>query len=191
MFDIGAPELLVVAVVLIVIVGPKDLPKMLRAFGKTTTKLRAMAGDFRRQFDDALKEAELDEVASTVSSMRKIDPLAEVKKELNPLASAGKQIHKDLEEAIKPDLKVMDPPTVAPEKPVAPAKPKGPVNMTTPKKAASKAPATKKPAAKKASAPRAKTAAKPAQTARKAAPKAKKPAAAKAKKPATTRSRNT
>ena len=46
-----------VAVVLIVIVGPKDLPGMLRTFGRTTNKLRAMAGDFRRQFDDALKEA--------------------------------------------------------------------------------------------------------------------------------------
>jgi len=53
MFDIGWPEMLVVAIVLIVIVGPKDLPAMLRTFGRTTSKLRSMAGDFRKQFDEA------------------------------------------------------------------------------------------------------------------------------------------
>ena len=62
MFDIGWQEILVIAIVLIVVVGPKDLPRMLRTFGRTTAKMRSMAGDFRRQFDDALKEAELDEV---------------------------------------------------------------------------------------------------------------------------------
>jgi Tat protein translocase TatB subunit len=46
MFDIGWPELLVVAIVLIVVVGPKDLPPMLRAFGRTTKKLRSMASEF-------------------------------------------------------------------------------------------------------------------------------------------------
>jgi sec-independent protein translocase protein TatB len=49
MFDVGWSEMLVIAVVLIVVVGPKDLPRMLRQFGRTTSKLRAMAGDFRRQ----------------------------------------------------------------------------------------------------------------------------------------------
>ena len=53
MFDIGWTEMLVIAVVMIVVVGPKDLPKMLRTFGRTTSKLRSMAGDFRKQFDEA------------------------------------------------------------------------------------------------------------------------------------------
>ena len=107
MFDIGAPELLVIAVVLIVVVGPKDLPQMLRTFGKTTSKLRAMAGDFRKQFDEALKEAELDDVKDIVSTVRKADPLATVKKELNPLTAVGREISKDIEKAVKPDLKVV------------------------------------------------------------------------------------
>ena len=62
MFDIGWTEMLVIAVVMIVVVGPKDLPRMLRTFGKTTAKLRAMAGDFQKQFNEALKEAELGDV---------------------------------------------------------------------------------------------------------------------------------
>ncbi len=114
MFDIGAPELLVIAIVLIVVVGPKDLPKMLRAFGRTTTKLRAMAGDFRKQFDEAMREAELDDVKNVVSSMRKLDPLAEVKKELNPLSAIGRGIRDDLDKALKPDLKPMESPVPAP-----------------------------------------------------------------------------
>ena len=68
MFDLGWPELLVVALVLIIVVGPKDLPAMLRTFGKTTRKLRSMAGDFRSQFDDALKEAELGVMPAKASS---------------------------------------------------------------------------------------------------------------------------
>ncbi|HZP19157.1 MAG TPA: Sec-independent protein translocase protein TatB [Bauldia sp.] len=62
MFDIGWSELLVIAVVAIVVIGPKDLPGALRAFGRWTGKVRRMAGDFQRQFSEALKEAELDDL---------------------------------------------------------------------------------------------------------------------------------
>ena len=62
MFDIGWSELLVIAIVLIVVVGPKDLPPMIRAFGKTMAGFRKMAGDFRAQFDEAMKEADMDDV---------------------------------------------------------------------------------------------------------------------------------
>ncbi len=105
MFDIGWPELMVVAIVLVVVVGPKDLPRMLRTFGKTTNKLRSMAGDFRRQFDDALKEAELDDVKSIVEDARKLDPTAEIKKHLNPMQQAGEQIKAGLDQAMKPTPK--------------------------------------------------------------------------------------
>ena len=46
MFEVGWSEMLVIAVVMIVVVGPKDLPNMLRTFGRTTAKLRTMAADF-------------------------------------------------------------------------------------------------------------------------------------------------
>lgn len=102
MFDIGWPELLVIAIVLIVVVGPKDLPKMLRAFGRSTTKLRTMAGDFRKQFDDALKEAELDDVKSILDSARSMNPAGEIKKHLNPLNKVGDEIKASLNTATKP-----------------------------------------------------------------------------------------
>jgi sec-independent protein translocase protein TatB len=71
MFDIGWSELLVIAVIAVVFVGPKDLPRMLRAFGKTMGRMRRMAGDFQRQFNDALKEAELDDIKKSVEAVGK------------------------------------------------------------------------------------------------------------------------
>src|SRR6476619_4913907 len=62
MFDIGWSELLVIAVVAIVVVGPKDLPKLMRSFGHYAGKLRRAAADFQRQFDEAMRESEVEEV---------------------------------------------------------------------------------------------------------------------------------
>jgi sec-independent protein translocase protein TatB len=91
MFEIGWSELLVIGVVLIVVVGPKDLPRMLRTFGKTTTQLKRMAGDFRKQFDEALREAELDEVRDNLKS---IDPTNDIRKAMNPIRAVGDEIRK-------------------------------------------------------------------------------------------------
>jgi len=99
MFDLGWSEILVIAIVMIVVVGPKDLPRVLRSFGRTTSKLRAMAGDFRRQFDEALKEAELDDVKTLVDDVRKFDPRNEIRKHLNPLEQATRDIKSDLDAA--------------------------------------------------------------------------------------------
>ena len=70
MFDIGWSELLVIAVVAIIVVGPKDLPRMMRSFGSYAGKLRRMAADFQRQFEDAMRESELDEVRKAIHSVR-------------------------------------------------------------------------------------------------------------------------
>lgn len=98
MFDIGWSELLVIAVVAVVVVGPRELPGMLRNFGKYAGQLRRMAGDFQRQFNDALKEAELDEVRKGIESVRSINPLNEMKDGLNPLKAAGEGIRKAIED---------------------------------------------------------------------------------------------
>jgi sec-independent protein translocase protein TatB len=102
MFDIGWTEMLVIAIVMIVVVGPKDLPRMLRTFGKTTAKLRSMAGDFQKQFNEALKEAELDDVKKSVDSLRGLNPAAEIKKQLNPFEKAAADVRAGLDSAMKP-----------------------------------------------------------------------------------------
>lgn len=65
MFDVGWSELVVVGVVALVVIGPKELPGVIRSVGKAVGKLRTMAGEFRGQFDDAMREADLHEVKKT------------------------------------------------------------------------------------------------------------------------------
>lgn len=101
MFEIGWTEMLVIAVVMIVVVGPKDLPGMLRTFGKSAAKLRSMAGDFQKQFNDALKEAELDDVKKSVDALRGLNPANEIKKQLNPFEKAASDVRAGLD-SLKP-----------------------------------------------------------------------------------------
>jgi sec-independent protein translocase protein TatB len=102
MFDIGWSELMVIAVVAIVVIGPKDLPKAMRTVGRWSGKMRRMARDFQNQFNEALREAELDEVKKEVQSLAKIDPLAEVKSDL-----------KKVETSVAADLAKNEPAAVA------------------------------------------------------------------------------
>ncbi|RST86497.1 twin-arginine translocase subunit TatB [Aquibium carbonis] len=146
MFDIGWPEMMVIAVVLIVVVGPKDLPRMLRTFGKTTSSLRRMAGDFRKQFDDALKEAELDDVKSTIDAARKLNPAADIRKALNPMEKAASDVRAGLDGLMKPQPNRV-PSADAPATPAEPAK-AGPTAMPgEPAVAAASSPQTAKPEA--------------------------------------------
>ncbi|KLI64242.1 Sec-independent protein translocase protein TatB [Aurantiacibacter marinus] len=62
MFDIGATELLLLIVVAILVIGPKDMPLALRTVGKWVGKFRKMSAQFRTGFDNIVREAELDEM---------------------------------------------------------------------------------------------------------------------------------
>ncbi|WP_176084057.1 Sec-independent protein translocase protein TatB [Martelella sp. HB161492] len=99
MLDIGWLELLVIAIVLIVVVGPRELPHVLRTFGKTMTQFRKMATDFRSQMDQALKEADLDEVASAVNDVRKLNPANSIRDAVNPLRQTANDIKADLKKS--------------------------------------------------------------------------------------------
>ncbi|CAN7634391.1 Sec-independent protein translocase protein TatB [Mesorhizobium amorphae] len=118
MFEVGWTEMLVIAIVMIVVVGPKDLPNMLRTFGRTTAKLRAMAADFQKQFNEALKEAELDDVKKSVDSLRGLNPAAEIRKQLNPFEQAAADVRAGVDAAMKPKPAV-DPAAPAAETPQA------------------------------------------------------------------------
>ena len=118
MFEVGWTEMLVIAIVMIVVVGPKDLPNMLRTFGRTTAKLRAMAADFQKQFNEALKEAELDDVKKSVDELRGLSPVAEIKKQLDPFQQAAADVRAGVDAAMKPKP-AADPSTPAASTPQA------------------------------------------------------------------------
>jgi sec-independent protein translocase protein TatB len=121
MLDVGWTELVVIAVVLIIVVGPKDLPPMLRTFGRMMTKMRGMAGEFRQQFDEALKEADLDDVRKTISDAQRLNPAHSLREAMNPLRQMGNEIKADLQKA-----------TAVEAKPQTPAEPTTPSGSETP-----------------------------------------------------------
>lgn len=97
MLDVGWTEILVIAIVLIIVVGPKDLPQMLRTFGRMMSKMRGMASDFRQQFDEALREADLEDVKKTIGEAQKLNPLNTIREAVNPLRQMGNDIKADLQ----------------------------------------------------------------------------------------------
>nr|WP_319485111.1 Sec-independent protein translocase protein TatB [uncultured Cohaesibacter sp.] len=103
MFDIGWSEIVVVVIITILVVGPKELPGLLRTIGKTVANLRRMAGDFQNQFNDALREAELDDVANSISDMRSLNPRTAVKnavtKHLGELGDVSDEVSKSMKES--------------------------------------------------------------------------------------------
>jgi sec-independent protein translocase protein TatB len=68
--DIGAGELLLIGIVALVVVGPKDLPLLMRRLGQFTARLRGMAAEFRASFDEMGRQSELDELRREVEALR-------------------------------------------------------------------------------------------------------------------------
>jgi len=70
MLDLGWTELAVVAVIALLVIGPKDLPKVLRTMGQWTRRLRSLAREFQGHVDDMIRESELDELRDSVNTVR-------------------------------------------------------------------------------------------------------------------------
>ena len=68
MFDIGWPELFIIAVVVLLVVGPKDLPKVLRTVGHLAGKAKAITREFRGHVDDMIRDSELEDVRDQINS---------------------------------------------------------------------------------------------------------------------------
>jgi sec-independent protein translocase protein TatB len=96
MFDIGWTELLVIACVAVIVVGPKDLPRMLRTLGQTMGKLRKMSREFQSTFNDALREAE--QQADIADMKKQVEGAAN----FNPLGDLKKSIEEDAAKVTNP-----------------------------------------------------------------------------------------
>ena len=67
---VGAGELLVIATIALIVVGPKDLPLLLRKLGQFTARMRGMAAEFRASFDEMARQAELDELRKEIEGLK-------------------------------------------------------------------------------------------------------------------------
>jgi sec-independent protein translocase protein TatB len=99
MFDIGWSELVVIGVVALIAIGPKELPGVLRMIGQWMGKLRRMASEFQGQFNEAMREAEMDDLKKQVDELNakatgfgaNFDPLGDVSKSFDdPFADKPK-----------------------------------------------------------------------------------------------------
>jgi sec-independent protein translocase protein TatB len=98
MFDISWTEFLLIGVVALIFIGPKELPGVLRTLGQWTRRIRSMAADFQGQFQEAMREAEMADLKKQVDDIahdiKSYDPLKDVRADVE---AAGKDIQSSLE----------------------------------------------------------------------------------------------
>ena len=82
MFDIGWSELLVIAIVALVVIGPKDLPRAFRIAGQWAAKARAMAREFQGHIDELMRESQMDEMKRDFNEMTKPPDFADLEGDL-------------------------------------------------------------------------------------------------------------
>ena len=123
MFDIGWSELVVIAVVALIAIGPKELPGVLRMVGQWIGKARKMANEFQGQFQEAMREAEMadlkksfDEVKEAATGFAGANVMTELKKDVTDALAIDKPVDAQVAGAIGE-------PATAPVTPTEPAAP--------------------------------------------------------------------
>ncbi|MFN3892659.1 MAG: Sec-independent protein translocase protein TatB [Beijerinckiaceae bacterium] len=94
MFDIDAGKLLILGVIALVVLGPKELPRVMRQVGSALGKMRRMAAEFQTQFMDAMKESEMEELKK---DMQKMADQAKVDINYDPVSETNRQIRDAIE----------------------------------------------------------------------------------------------
>jgi len=84
MFDIGWSEIAIIAMIALVVIGPKDLPKVLKTIGQWVGKARAITREFQKGVEDVIKESELDEVRDQINSVKDFSIEDQVKETVDP-----------------------------------------------------------------------------------------------------------
>jgi len=92
LFDIGWPELLLIGVVALVVIGPKDLPRALRVAGYWVRKARTLSREFHSSVEQMIREAELDEMRQELKKATEFDINKEIQKTVDPDGSLAESI---------------------------------------------------------------------------------------------------
>jgi len=129
MLGLDWTELALIAVVAVVVIGPKDLPEAVRGVAKGIQKLRRMAGEFQSQVDEVVREAKLEDVRNQINEIRSFDFRSAVEREIDKDGAIRKTFTEDpLREAFTdpvpaPGATVTPPPPHAEAPPAAPSAP--------------------------------------------------------------------
>jgi sec-independent protein translocase protein TatB len=134
-------DFLIVGVVALIVVGPKDLPLLMRKVGKFVAHMRGMAAEFRASFDEMARQSELDELRKEVEALRTGTPLKSAvgfEEESGGVQSVFDDIHASLRESqaqmhpMNPQYPSSPEPTVAPPTPEAASAPGGDLHAPLP-----------------------------------------------------------
>lgn len=92
MFDLFSwSHILILLVVALVVVGPKDLPRLMHMAGKWAGKARAMANEFRKSFDEMARQTELDELRKEIEDLKKNNPVSDMMGAMNDATTSVNQ----------------------------------------------------------------------------------------------------
>ena len=80
-------DFVIIAAIALIVVGPKNLPKVLREVGRWVGKMRRMADEFRSAFDDMARQSELDELRKEVEALRQNQPFNDIKNQMTSIGS--------------------------------------------------------------------------------------------------------
>jgi sec-independent protein translocase protein TatB len=116
MFDLGWGKIIIIAVIALVVIGPKELPAVLRTVGQWMGKIRRMAAEFQGQFQEAMREAEMADLKKSIDAIT--DATRGIGSGLDPISSVSKDIESAF--ADKPEAATPATPPVAGEPAAAP-----------------------------------------------------------------------
>lgn len=95
MFDFGGVEILIIVVMAVLVLGPKELPQAMRTMAKVLRKVRGLASEFQGHFNDMVREAELEDVQKSVQKLSSTSVGAQVNKMLDPKGEIGDALRDD------------------------------------------------------------------------------------------------
>jgi len=132
MLDLSWTEILVILVVAIIFIGPKDLPLALRMVGRWMGKARGMAREFQNNVDDMIREAELDEVRKQVQKLETGEFAREIEKAVDPKGELNTALKTPDFSLAGQSTDISGPPQVPPPADPAPALPPAEPPVTAP-----------------------------------------------------------
>ncbi|CAA9282303.1 MAG: Twin-arginine translocation protein TatB, partial [uncultured Acetobacteraceae bacterium] len=110
MIDLAWSEIALIAVVALVVIGPKDLPEAVRGVARGVQKLRRMAGEFRSQADELVREANLDELRQQIHDIRTFNVRDEFEKTVDKDGSIRRSFDDPLRDTYTPPAAYTPPP---------------------------------------------------------------------------------
>ena len=107
MFSFGWSEIALTVIIIIIVVGPKEIPHLLKQIGSFSKSIKKISREFKKSLDDIAEESDLKDVKDSISEIKNIkknlDPTQEIKKELNSIKDTANVFEKEIKDLSSTD----------------------------------------------------------------------------------------